>query len=99
MGSSDKSEKFIEMSLVRAVKEAGGMAPKFTAPGTSGMPDRIVLLPEGQMFFVELKAPGKKPRPLQERMHERLRALGFDVYVIDDAKKIQEVLHGYGLKR
>mgnify|MGYP003533578676 FL=1 len=90
--SDNQSEKFIELSLVRAIKAAGGICPKYMAPGTSGMPDRIVLMPNGQMCFVELKAPGKKPRPLQERMHEKLRALGFDVYVIDSTEQIKEMI-------
>jgi len=55
-------EKIIEKELVRAVKDKGGIAPKFTSPGFDGMPDRLVLLPGGRMGFVELKAPGKKPR-------------------------------------
>lgn len=55
-----KSEKQIEQSLVKAVKNMGGIAPKFVSPGFDGMPDRIVLLPHGLMAFVEVKAPGKK---------------------------------------
>ena len=92
MTSSDKSEKYIELSLVKAVKAAGGICPKFVSPGTSGMPDRLVLLPGGVMVFVELKAPGQKPRPLQKRMHERLRALGFTVYVIDSVEQVKEII-------
>ena len=56
-------EKIIEKKLVKAVKEAGGIASKFISPGFDGMPDRIVLLPGGVMGFVEVKAPGKVPRP------------------------------------
>lgn len=56
-----KSEKQIEQSLVKAVKNMGGIAPKFVSPGFDGMPDRIVLLPHGLMAFVEVKAPGKSP--------------------------------------
>ena len=92
MTSSDKSEKYIELSLVKAVKAAGGICPKFVSPGTSGMPDRLVRLPGGVMVFVELKAPGQKPRPLQKRMHERLRALGFTVYVIDSVEQVKEII-------
>ena len=55
-----KSEKQIEQSLVKAVKNMGGIAPKFVSPGFDGMPDRIVLLPHGLMAFVEVKTPGKK---------------------------------------
>ena len=56
-------EKIIEKKFVKAVKEAGGIAPKLICLGFDGMPDRIVLLPGGVMGFVEVKAPGKVPRP------------------------------------
>lgn len=85
-------EKTIERKLTDAVKKRGGMAPKFTSPGFDGMPDRIVLLPGGRMAFVEVKAPGKIPRPLQEARHRLLRSLGFQVYVLDDADQIGGVL-------
>ena len=87
-----KSEKQIEQSLVKAVKNMGGIAPKFVSPGFDGMPDRIVLLPHGVMAFVEVKAPGKKPRPLQVSRHGWLRHLGFKVYVLDDMNQIGGIL-------
>lgn len=76
-------EKEIEQKLVDTVKKHGGICPKFVSPGFSGMPDRIVLLPKGKFAFVELKAPNKKPRPLQVARHKLLMGLGFRVYVID----------------
>ena len=85
-------EKYIEQKLVKAVKAMGGIAPKFTSPGFDGMPDRIILLPGGRMAFAELKAPGKKPRPLQEARHRLLRRLGFNVYVVDGVEQIESVL-------
>ena len=85
-------EKIIEKELVRAVKDKGGIAPKFISPGFDGMPDRLVLLPGGRMGFVELKAPGKKPRALQLARHRLLRRLGFKVYVIDEINQIDSVL-------
>ena len=87
-----KSEKQIEQSLVKAVKNMGGIAPKFVSPGFDGMPDRIVLLPHGLMAFVEVKAPGKKPRPLQTARHKLLTRLGFKVYVLDDINQIGGIL-------
>lgn len=87
-----KSEKQIEQNLVKAVKNMGGIAPKFVSPGFDGMPDRIVLLPYGVMAFVEVKAPGKKPRPLQVSRHGMLRRLGFKVYVLDDMDQIGGIL-------
>lgn len=85
-------EKQIEQKLVRAVKNMGGIAPKLVSPGFDGMPDRIVLLPGGHIGFVEVKAPGEKPRPLQLARHGLLRRLGFRVYVLDDEQQIGGIL-------
>ncbi len=85
-------EKQIEYGLVKETQRRGGIAPKFVSPGLSGMPDRLVLLPNAKMGFVELKAPGKKPRVLQEKRHRDLRNLGYRVYVLDRAEKVKEVL-------
>ena len=85
-------EKQIEQRLVKAVKAQNGMCPKLVSPGTDGMPDRMVLLPDGKLSFVEVKAPGEKPRPLQIRRHEQLRQLGFRVTVLDDPEQIPSIL-------
>ena len=85
-------EKLIEEKLVQAVKQAGGLAIKFTCPGLSGMPDRLVILPMNYVAFVEVKAPGGKPRPLQVKRHELLRRLGCRVFVLDDEGKISELM-------
>ncbi len=73
-------EKDIEKYFCACVKTAGGLALKFTSPGFAGVPDRIVLMPNAVIAFAELKAPGEKPRKLQEHIHGSLRKLGFKVY-------------------
>jgi len=85
-------EKEIEMQLMKAVKKMGGRAVKFMSPGFDGMPDRLVLLPGGKCGFVEVKAPGKKPRALQVVRHEMLKELGFKVYVLDAKEQIEEII-------
>lgn len=85
-------EKTIEQKLVRAVKAADGICPKFTSPGFDGMPDRLVLLSGGKMAFVEIKAPGMKPKPLQSARHGMLQRLGFMVFVLDDVGQIGAIL-------
>ena len=85
-------EKEVERKLVTAVKNMGGIAPKWVSPGFDGMPDRIVLLPHGKLAFVEVKAPGEKPRALQLSRHRLLRRLGFRVAVLDNIDKIGELL-------
>ncbi len=85
-------EKQIEQKLVQAVRKSGGMSLKFVSPNFDGMPDRLILLPGGKIAFAELKAPGKKPRPLQLARHKTLTNLGFRVYVIDSAEQIGAIL-------
>ena len=87
------NEKQIENKLTAAVKKAGGIAPKFVSPGFAGMPDRLILLPDGHIAFAELKASGNLPRPLQLSRHRLLQRLGFKVYVIDDPEQIGGMIH------
>lgn len=90
-------EKQIEQKLVKAVKKEGGLCLKFVSPGMDGMPDRLILMPGGRMAFVELKAPGKKPRPLQVCRHEQIRNLGFEVFVLDRAEDIPYLLAAFNI--
>ncbi|SNV67147.1 VRR-NUC domain-containing protein [Clostridium cochlearium] len=85
-------ESKIEARLKREVEDLGGLALKFTSPGMAGVPDRLVLLPKGKIYFVELKAPGKNLRPLQLKRKEQLESLSFKVYVIDSYEKIDVFL-------
>ena len=85
-------EKTVEQKLVSEVKKAGGICPKWVAPGFDGVPDRIVMFPGGRIAFVEVKAPGEKPRPLQTVRHELLRRLGFRVYILDEIEKIGGII-------
>ena len=85
-------EKSIEAKLVDVVKAAGGVCWKFTSPGTSGVPDRIVLMPSGRIGFVEVKAPGETPRPLQHLRIRTLRRLGFKAFVLDTPEQIGGII-------
>lgn len=85
-------EKVIEHHLVMETEKAGGKALKFVSPSFAGMPDRLVLLADGKMGFVEVKTPGQKPRPLQLKRHAMLRRLGYKVFVLDAIEEIPSVL-------
>ena len=85
-------EKTVEQKLVSEVKKAGGICPKWVAPGFDGVPDRIAMFPGGKIAFVEVKAPGKKPRPLQVSVHRILESLGFHTYVLDGTEQIKAIL-------
>ena len=86
------TEKNIEMYLRDRIKKVGGIAFKFISPGNDGVPDRLLCLPTGQVIFVELKAPGKTTRPLQDLQISRLRNLNFKVFIIDSKEKVDELL-------
>lgn len=89
-------ESKIEKRLVKETKAIDGLCLKFTSPSMAGVPDRIVLLPEGKLGFVEVKAPGEKPRPIQVKRIKQLRSLGFKVFVLDDQKDIDRILKKIG---
>lgn len=98
-------ERDIEAHLVKRVKELGGEVRKVQWVGRLGAPDRLVMLPAmpyhsgapivyhyPRTMWVELKAPGAKPRPSQVREHERMRAMGQRVVVIDSIEGVEELL-------
>ena len=85
-------EKTVESKLSSAVKARGGLAVKFTSPGFNGMPDRLVMFPGGKIGFVEVKAPGETPRPLQRSRLKLLRRLGFKVFVLDNISDIPKII-------
>lgn len=84
-------ERDVERHLVKRVKEMGGEVRKVKWLGRVGAPDRCVMLP-GRLIWVELKAPGKKARMNQVLEHERMRAVGQRVLVIDNIEAIEELL-------
>jgi len=91
-------ESSVEEYLRKKVKELGGKAYKFVSPGNAGVPDRLVCLPNGKVVFIELKAPGEKPTPLQLKKHRELQQLGQTVYVIDSKAAVDEWLQScYGV--
>lgn len=81
-------ENRVERRLKTQVEKIGGKAYKWVSPGVTGVPDRIVLLPGGRIIFVELKAPGKKLRKIQEYRSKELRKLGFQVECLDTVEKV-----------
>ncbi len=86
-------EKAIEQRLVQSVKKMGGQCWKFVSPSNVGVPDRILLFQGGRVAFVEVKAPSKKPKPVQLAMHRVLIGLGFKVFVLDDVNQIEVILN------
>lgn len=87
------SEKLLEKKLREGVEKLGGLAIKFFCPTFTGLPDRIILMPGGRVYFAEMKTTGEKLRPRQEVVHRQLRNLGFTVWTIDDYPLLTFVLN------
>lgn len=85
-------EKDIEAVLVREVKRMGGRAYKWTSPGNDGVPDRIVILPNRNPIFVELKTEKGKLSALQRVQIRRLQELGQDVRVLYGLGAVEQFL-------
>lgn len=86
-------EASVEDYLVKRVEALGGQCYKFVVPARVGYPDRLVILPGGRMFFVELKRPkGGRLGVLQPQRHEELRALGVAVYVVRTRGEVDECI-------
>ena len=84
-------EKQIEAKVCDYAKTKGLLVYKFTSPARMAVPDRMFILPNGKVFFVEFKRTGMKATPAQLREHERLRASNVPAFVIDnvnDGKKL-----------
>lgn len=84
-------ESKIEKYLRTEIEKVHGKAFKFTSPGNNGVPDRICLL-NGEVRFVELKAPGKELRPIQKIRKRQFERLGFDVKVVDSMEGVDDLI-------
>lgn len=89
-------EKDIEKILVNGVKDVGGRAYKWVSPGNNGVPDRIVILPEGRIVFVELKTESGTLSSLQQVQIKRLRELGQTVEIVKGVRGVIQFFEEYG---
>lgn len=90
-----ENEKSIESYGCIQLKKIGIESYKFTSPSRRSVPDRLCIGNNSLLFFIEYKATGKKPTEAQKREHKRLRDKGFDVYVIDSKKQVDELVKSH----
>jgi hypothetical protein len=88
-------ESDIERYLVQRVNAMGGLCWKFTSPGTAGVPDRIVVM-NGHTVFVEVKAPGEIPRPLQVKRFRQIDDKGGVMYWVDSNGQVDTLISVLG---
>lgn len=85
-------EKEIERKLVEGIRRMNGRAYKWTSPGNVGVPDRIVMLPGGRIYFIELKTETGRTSPMQNVQIKRIQDLKFDVRVLHGLAEVDEFL-------
>lgn len=87
-------EKDIEKFLNDNIKKLGGRSYKFVSPGNSGVPDRIIFLPGGRIYFAELKTKTGRPSALQKLQRRRFKELGHEVYLLYGLEDVKVFLNG-----
>lgn len=87
-----ESEKTLERKLRLHAEKLGGLAIKLSAIHFTGIPDRLVLLPNARIYFVEVKTTKQKPTKRQLLVHDKLRALGFTVIVLDQSQQLKLIV-------
>lgn len=96
----NKLESVIEKKLKNEVEnKRNGLCIKLLPDFINGIPDRIVLLPVGKVYFVELKRKGESARKLQKWVHNRLQVLGFQVFIVDSDESLSEFIQSYELDK
>lgn len=88
-------EKQIEKAVCDHAKKAGLLVYKFSSPGHAAVPDRLFVLPTGDFFFIEFKAPGRKPTLPQKREHDKLAGHNVTVYVVDNVMSGMSIINSY----
>jgi len=85
-------EREVEKYLVKRVAAAGGTAYKFTSPSNRGVYDRLVVMPKGVVWFVELKSTIGKLSRLQERFRDRMVQLGHRNIVLNSTDAVDRFI-------
>lgn len=88
-------EKKIEANICTYAKKHGLFQIKLTSPSRIGLPDRMFISKDGEVFFIEFKAKGKKPTKLQEYTINKLRSYNVYCYVVDNIEYGRSIIDNY----
>lgn len=91
-----ESEKDVEKYLDDEITRVGGLCRKYISPGVRGVPDRICIMPDEEIIFVELKSEGEEPTDQQMREHQRMKDRDHYVFVIDTKAKVDSLIRYIG---
>jgi hypothetical protein len=84
-------ERDIERKCVALAREHGLYLPKWVSPGNAGVPDRILIAPDGRVAFLEFKRPGAGLSALQRLWQRRLIDMGHEHDIVRDPAQFAEL--------
>lgn len=85
-------ESKIEAHLKKEIAKINGLCLKWVAPGTRGVPDRIIIMPKGKTYFIEMKQEKGKLHPLQKYVHKQFATRGHSVYVLWSKQDVDDFI-------
>lgn len=89
-------ESTLEKYLVKEITKLNGLCLKWVAPGTRGVPDRIIIMSEGKTYFVEMKQEKGKLHPLQKYVHRQFENRDHKVYVLWNKEQVNTFIRMVG---
>ena len=93
----NKREAAVEAKLRDEMTRRGCLCYKFVSPGNNGVPDRMIITPHGEVYFIELKTERGRLSPEQSAQIRRLREHGMSVYVLYGAADVEQFILQYDL--
>ncbi|USL89241.1 nuclease [Bacillus phage vB_BceS_LY1] len=90
------TEKQIENYLKRKFESIGSIVLKFTSPGQAGVPDRLIILPDGFTIFVEVKCKTGRVAPLQQHWVDKINKQGANAHFVWSYEDVDKLLGVYG---
>ena len=79
------SESHIQKKVIEHARSIGWLCYKFSSDSNRGVPD-FILMSLGVVFFIEFKAPGKKPRKNQLSQMRKIQSQEIPCFVIDNVE-------------
>ena len=85
-------EKKVEQYLIQEIRKLGGLCYKWSSYNVRGVPDRVIFMPQGKVYFVEVKRLTGKVTLLQRHNFNAIRNLGTPVFVVYGISGVDEFI-------
>ena len=94
----EQTESHIESWVKEKIEPNGFLFWKFVSPGTTGVPDRVIVSPTGKVYFVEFKTEIGKQTAIQRFREGQLKTRGANFRLVvgmtDAIQLVKELQEG-----